>query len=109
MKSSIFTLVIFSALFVFDLLGADALVLTIEDVRPIAKVIEELEHRYGWAITYEDPRLIYQGDLVDDTRPAARARLGSLGLRAKGGHIDVTYDLSPDDSKSATSLIQSII
>jgi hypothetical protein len=33
----------------------------------VAKVIEELISRYGYLITYEDPRLVYEGDFLDVT------------------------------------------
>jgi len=33
----------------------------------VAKVIEELISRYGYFITYEDPRLVYEGDFRDVT------------------------------------------
>jgi hypothetical protein len=35
--------------------------------RPVAKAIEELVSRYGYAISYEDPRLTYEGDWRDVT------------------------------------------
>ncbi|MGH9831067.1 MAG: hypothetical protein ACREDR_48300, partial [Blastocatellia bacterium] len=34
--------------------GAAPNTLTVQDARPVAKAIEELENRYGWQITYED-------------------------------------------------------
>ena len=29
--------------------------LTVQDARPVAKAIQELEERYGWQITYDVP------------------------------------------------------
>lgn len=39
----------------------------IDDPRPVAKAVEELVSRYGYVITYEDPRHAYEGDLQDVT------------------------------------------
>ena len=36
--------------------------LSVEDGRPVAKAIRILEARYGWVITYEDPRFVYAAD-----------------------------------------------
>lgn len=41
--------------------------LNIDDGRPVAKAVEGLVSRYGYVITYEDPRHAYQGDLKDVT------------------------------------------
>ena len=41
--------------------------ITVQNPRPVAKAIEELETRYGWQITYEDPPYVYYGDLTDVT------------------------------------------
>jgi hypothetical protein len=40
---------------------------TINDNRPVAYAAADLEARYGWPITYEDPPWIYEGDLIDVT------------------------------------------
>ena len=31
---------------------------------PVAEAIEELERRYSWQITYEDPPYVYYGDIL---------------------------------------------
>jgi hypothetical protein len=41
--------------------------LTVQDARPVAKAIQELENRYGWRITYEDPPYIHNSDITDVT------------------------------------------
>ncbi len=40
---------------------------SVTDGRPVAAAVEELVSRYGYVITYEDPRHVYQGDLEDVT------------------------------------------
>ena len=37
------------------------------DPRPVAEAVRRLEVAYGWPITYEDPPLVYPGDLEDVT------------------------------------------
>ena len=41
--------------------------LTVQDPRPVAEAILELDMRYGWQITYEDPLYIHYSDLTDVT------------------------------------------
>jgi hypothetical protein len=46
--------------------------LNIDDPRPVAKAIDELVARYGYVITYEDPRHAYEADLQDVTSQVRR-------------------------------------
>ena len=39
--------------------------LTVQGGRPVDKAIQELEKRYGWQITYEDPPYIHYSDITD--------------------------------------------
>jgi hypothetical protein len=41
--------------------------LTVQDPRPVAKAIQELDKRYGWQITYEDPPYSRYSDMPDVT------------------------------------------
>ena len=41
--------------------------LKVTDSRPVAAAVQELVSRYGYVITYEDPRHVYEGDLEDVT------------------------------------------
>lgn len=45
----------------------DREVLVVEDGRPLAKAVVELETQFGWVITYEDPPYIFKGDISDVT------------------------------------------
>ncbi|MGI8568807.1 MAG: hypothetical protein ACR2KT_06910 [Methylocella sp.] len=50
--------------------------LTVQDARPVAKAIEELDKRYGWQITYEDLPYSDMCEMVDVvTAPGAKPRL----------------------------------
>jgi len=44
-----------------------ATTLSVDDGRPVAKAVQTLVSQYGYAITYEDPRYAYDGDLQDVT------------------------------------------
>jgi hypothetical protein len=39
--------------------------ITVQDPRPVDKAIQELEKRYGWQITYEDPPYSHFGEMTD--------------------------------------------
>jgi hypothetical protein len=71
--------------------------LAVTDPRPVAKALEVLSDRHGIAITYEDPRTEFAGDLVDITSEISRSppKPGQKiwGLRSRS--IDVTYSVSP--------------
>src|SRR2546422_10741647 len=60
-----------------------------ETPRALSAAVELLEHRFGWQITYEDPRYVYTGDLVDRTSPDYRGPLRAIAVRP--GTIEVTY------------------
>lgn len=63
--------------------------LTVQDPRPVAKAILELEKRYGWRITYEDPpysryRLVPRGGNLTFTLPSANPNeLGAVEALVK--------------------------
>jgi hypothetical protein len=46
--------------------------LSVTDARPVAAAVMELVSRYGYLITYEDPRHMYQDDLEDVTSKVRR-------------------------------------
>lgn len=46
----------------------DFIEIRVDDPRPLASVTQELEWRYGWIVTYEDPRHEYSGDIQDVTQ-----------------------------------------
>lgn len=70
--------------------------LNVDDPRPVAKAAEELVSRYGYVITYEDPRHIYDGDLQDVTaqvrRDLDRYSPGTVPkvTRPRGGKLSLT-------------------
>jgi len=94
--------------------------LTIQSGRPVAEAILELEKRYGWQITYEDPPYIHHGDIADvsDTDwPGAPVRSPSqlqslIGnertLVPKGGSLTFTLpSADPDELGAVEALVKS--
>ena len=51
---------------------AQPLELAVSDARPLAALIDQLETRYGWIITYEDPPYENAADLDDVTLDVAK-------------------------------------
>ena len=76
--------------------------ISVDDARPVAAAIELLAKRYNRAITYEDPRYLYEGDIKDVTRevrkdldrypPGKAPRV----LVPRGGQLAFTYRVSDD-------------
>lgn len=76
--------------------------LAVEDARPVAKAITLLEARYGWIITYEDPRYAYADDITDVTEKVRRdlhkhpKGQAPRVLIPRGGHLSFEYDVIAD-------------
>ena len=80
--------------------GIKKMRLSVQDPRPVAKAIEILEARYGWVITYEDPRYVHDSEITDVTRSVRRDlnkfRTGGAPrvLIPRGGALTVDYDVA---------------
>jgi hypothetical protein len=55
--------------------------ITVQDHRPVARAIAEMERRYGWQVTYEDPPYANRSALVDITDLVQRDRTEGVGIR----------------------------
>lgn len=73
--------------------------ISVQDGRPVAKAIMMLEAKYGWVITYEDPRYVYADDIADVTEKVRRdlhkyPKGGAPKvLVPKGGALSFEYDV----------------
>ena len=67
----------------------------ISDPRPLARVADFLEAKYGWRITYEDPVILYPGDFTDITAQVRRSGSGPPIYAARRGRIDMRDVLPP--------------
>jgi hypothetical protein len=76
--------------------------LSVQDPRPLAKALDTLEAKYGWVITYEDPRYAYEEEIVDVTdtirNPLHKNMPGQLTrvLVPKGGYLAIDYNVMAD-------------
>jgi hypothetical protein len=80
--------------------------ISVEDGRPVATAITMLEARFGWVITYEDPRYTNPGDISDVTEKVRRDLHKFKPGRApkvlvpKGGPLVFEYDYSADSNQN---------
>jgi hypothetical protein len=78
--------------------------LIVEDPRPVAKVVQEMESRYGYVITYEDPRYSNDED-VSDVTDAVQTNPNASASRVRtlipvGGRLSLVL---PDSSKQLSA------
>ena len=93
--------------FFFSGAGALADTITVQDPRPVAKAIEELESRYGWQITYEDPPYVHASDIADVTQSVRRDPSLAAGERIlipKGGRLTFTVPSAPAAEQQAAAV-----
>jgi hypothetical protein len=79
--------------------------------RPLASAIEELENRYGWVITYEDPRYVYACDFEDLTLAVRKDYdLTKRVLVPRGGPFTFRYAVSPSaDAPDGSALLERLL
>jgi hypothetical protein len=81
--------------------------LSVKGARPVAEAIEMLEKKYGWVITYEDPRYAHESDLVDAAlevrRDLDKYKPGKVPpvFIPKGGTLEFTYDVASNTNLPA--------
>lgn len=96
--------------------GQSSVNLSVNGSRPVAAAVESLEQKYGYVITYEDPRYVNEGEIADVTEkvrkdldqypPGKAPRV----LIPKGGKINISYNLSANGKpEDPAGLIQSIL
>ena len=96
--------------------------ISVLDPRPVADAILELETRYGWQITYEDPPYVYYGDITDvsdknwpgvqvqspSQLQAAQQPANPRTLVPKGGSLTFTLpSADPDELGAVEALLKS--
>jgi hypothetical protein len=84
--------------------------LTVQDPRPVAKAIEELDKRYGWQITYEDPPYRHVSDMPDVTPSVQEG--SSVAPGANGVLVPKAAILSfplPATSQDKSSTVNSVV
>jgi hypothetical protein len=82
--------------------GVSEIKLSIDDPRPVAKAILMLEEKYGWVITYEDPRYVHDSEITDVTlkvrRDLDKYEPGEAHkvLIPRQGVLEFAYDVVPN-------------
>ena len=66
----------------------------VDDPRPVAAAMAALEARFGWPITYEDPRYLHHAQIADVTAAVRKDfRVGGRVLVPRGGVLSFSYDV----------------
>jgi hypothetical protein len=62
------------------------LAVTVDDPRPLAAVVANLEDKFGWIVTYEDPRFLHPQDSRDVTKEVRKtSRAGQAPILVPRG------------------------
>jgi hypothetical protein len=80
--------------------------LDVNDPRPLAAALEQLEKRHGWVITYDDPPYLYAPDIEDVT--LAVRRDGDITRRVlvpRGGRFRFEYSAPADGGAPNAALV----
>ena len=80
--------------------------LSINEARPVAGALRVLAAKYGLAISYEDPRYVYAGDIADVTLSAARdpSRITASSKRViapTNKSLSLSYEVSAETGQPA--------
>ncbi len=82
--------------------GERQIKLSVEDGRPVAKAILMLEDKYGWVVTYEDPRYVHDSEITDIAlkvrKDLDKYKPGEVPpvLVPRGGALEFTYEVVPN-------------
>lgn len=68
--------------------------ISVDEGRPLAAVVRELERRFGWIITYEDPAYLFAPE-IKDVRHLRRDGKDLPLLVPRGGPFTFSYTLPP--------------
>ena len=91
--------------------SAKQLSVVVDDSRPVASAIEQLQSRHGWVITYEDPPYRYYEDLADVTK-SVRTDYRPDSPKAvvpRGGRLSVQYIDDKTQSANASAAVSALI
>jgi hypothetical protein len=86
--------------------------LYVDDPRPVAEAVLSFAKRYPTVVTYEDPRYVYSGDVLDVTERVRRnPATGVRTLIPRGGLLQVSYDVeeSTGEPVDFASSVKSIL
>jgi len=82
----------------------------VSDARPLASAIKEIEDRYGWVITYEDPRYVDASDVEDVTWRRKDLDFTKKVLAPRGGPFSFRYPVPAGvDAPDASALLGKLL
>src|SRR4051812_8563367 len=85
--------------------------ISVDDPRPLAACMDEIERKFGWVVTYEDPAYLNASEISDVTSSVRRdGKSYPRVLVPRGGPFAFSYAL-PTDGSSAdrAALLQSLL
>lgn len=81
--------------------GQQRVVFQVNDPRPLAAAIMDLNRYFGWRVTYEDPLYLNDYDLLDITTSVSRdTRSGRRTVVPKGGRLELIVAARGDVSSA---------
>lgn len=107
--------IVFSSFYVHSAVAqtpSNTSMLTIVSPRPVLQAIEDLTAKYGYVVTYAEPKVIYSGDVEDITK--RRRTLGKVVprrvLAPLGGKVQLTMPSTARISKlTMYALLQQLV
>jgi hypothetical protein len=81
--------------------------ITVDDPRPVKAAVAELERKYRWIITYEDPPFLHLDDLDDLTKPGVSG--GKRALTPKRRRLVVELPSGTNAGRRDRRVIQAIL
>ena len=91
---------------------ASRLDIAVDDPRPLAACIDEIERKFGWVVTYEDPAYLSASEINDVTASVRRdGKSYPRVLVPRGGPFTFSYALPTDGGSSAdrAALLQALL
>ena len=86
--------------------------ISVDDPRPLAACIDEIERKFGWIVTYEDPVYLNAAEINDVTSSVRRdGKSYPRVLVPRGGPFTFSYALPTDGGSSAdpAALLQALL
>lgn len=84
--------------------------IAVVEPRPLASVVEQLEKRFGWVVTYEDPSYVHESEIADVTAAVSRNPGSSKKVFVPlGGSFAFRYQLSLPPQAQAPAVLAALI
>jgi hypothetical protein len=113
LRQSVFTIasitVLLGAAYAYSQVGPVEVIVS-DDPRPVLDILNRLEAKYGWQMTYEDPPYESAVDLTDRSSPEfLREHPGKKSLIPRGKHLEFPLRLSPTVSADRSEVLGELL